>query len=117
MRSLFNPAPFSRFDLGKHVLGVQADCPPGQVALIQNGKVVCVQGYDPSLMARGELTPIKPNPRPNFNSGIAYGAMGQAAPAAGPVVAPAAVSGFPTVPVLVGGAVLVGILLLVDALT
>lgn len=57
MRSMFNSAPFSRFDLGRHILG-QAQCPPGTIPLLQNGNIICVEGYAPgSMMSTGDANP------------------------------------------------------------
>lgn len=67
MRSLFNSAPFSRFDLGRHVLSQAVQCPVGQAPMERNGKIVCVPYSPPSgmFMPQGRYV------------GIAYG-MGQA---------------------------------------
>jgi hypothetical protein len=54
---MFNSAPFSRFDLGRHILG-QAQCPAGTIPLLQNNKVVCVEGFAPgSMMTTGDPNP------------------------------------------------------------
>ena len=66
MRSLFNAAPFTRFDLGRHVLA--ENCGPGTVPMLVNGQVVCVKGSHPSGMFTG----------PGDGRGVGYGAaMGQ----------------------------------------
>lgn len=68
MRSLFNNAPFTRFDLGRHALS-QASCPIGQIPMTQDGRTVCVPYSPPSGMFR---------PQGPFG-GVGYGpAMGQA---------------------------------------
>lgn len=114
MRSMFNSAPFSRFDLGRHILG-QAQCPPGTIPLLQNGKVICVEGYAPgSMMSTAEADPKMTVSMVQDTTTM----MGQAmppAPAAAPVAAPAAVPlapGISTLGLLVGGAVALGLGLL-----
>lgn len=66
MRSMFSNASFSRFDLGRHILG-QANCPTGQMPMNQNGRIVCVPFSPPS----GMFMPMGPS------TSVAYG-MGQA---------------------------------------
>lgn len=66
MRSMFSNATFSRFDLGKHVLG-QGSCPVGQMPMNTNGKITCVPFSPPS----GMFMPAGPA------TSVAYG-MGQA---------------------------------------
>lgn len=110
MRSLFNVAPFTRYDLGNHVLGVE--CPGGHVGLIQNGQVVCAEGSDGSLMMTSAAPKPNLNPQPrNFNGGVAYGAMGQAATPA--VATP---GGIPVQDILIGGVVVVGLGLLISTI-
>lgn len=65
MRSMFNSAPFSRFDLGRHVLG-QVRCPGGQMPMVENGQVTCVPIKSPSEMLM---------PPPTFGYGPAMGQM------------------------------------------
>lgn len=103
MRSMFNSAPFSKFDLGRHVLG-QAQCPPGTIPLLQNGKIVCVEGYAPGSM----MSTAEPNPQMLVNSVLDTKTMAQAVPAAVPV--PGGISSQTLVTV---GAVALGIGILV----
>lgn len=67
MNTLFVNAPFTRFDLGSHVLG-QASCPAGQAPMSQNGGIVCVPFSPPNGMFV----------QAGSNRGVGYGAaMGQ----------------------------------------
>lgn len=48
MRSVFGNAPFTRFDLGEHILG--QSCPIGQLPVSRNGKITCIPFSPPSSM-------------------------------------------------------------------
>jgi len=76
MRSVFGNAPFTRFDLGEHVLGQSAPCPIGQIAVSRDGKVTCIPFSPPSgmFMPQGPVGNFPGGPPTN----IGYGSMGQA---------------------------------------
>jgi hypothetical protein len=115
MRSMFNSAPFSRFDLGRHILG-QAQCPPGTIPLLQNNKIICVEGFAPgSMMSTAEADP-KMSVAMVQDTTTMMGQVLPPAPVAVPAVAPVT-SGISTMNLLVGGAVALGLgLLLFSAL-
>lgn len=77
MNSLFSPAPFARFDLGKHVLGqnvlTQEGCPIGTLPLrLPNGTVVCSKASP----ASGMFMPGVPGANVSYGSGMG-GRLGQ----------------------------------------
>lgn len=76
MRSVFGNAPFTRFDLGEHVLG-QNGCPVGQAPLNRNGKIECVPFSPPSGMFAPQA-PVNSAPGAPPPVNVGYGSMGQA---------------------------------------
>lgn len=74
MRSVFGNAPFTRFDLGEHVLG--QSCPIGQLPVSRDGKVTCIPFSPPSgmFMPQGPVGNVPGGPPVN----VGYGSMGQA---------------------------------------
>jgi hypothetical protein len=114
MRSMFNSALFSRFDLGRHILGQTPQCPPGTIPLLQNEKIICVEGFAPgSMMSTAEADPKMSVAMVQDTTTM----MGQAMPPAPVAAAAPAIPGVSPMALLVGGAVALGLgLLLLGAL-